>query len=201
MPIPTRILYQTWTSTLRLPKSTFPPRASGADLSAYLCRCTDDLYAWQRQHRPAQETFLLHDGPPYANGEVHIGHALNKILKDIICRFQLGQGKRIHYVPGWDCHGLPIELKAIQQWQAREEIQDLHARDIDQTTVRQAAKRLATRTMEEQRQSFKQWAVMAAWGQSWTTMDRSFQLKQLGIFRDMVEKGVPWKKSTLKRSD
>src|SRR2546421_759104 len=105
-----------WTSTLRLPKSTFPPRAALADHAKYLLRCTDDLYKWQSCHRPAQaNNFVLHDGPPYANGSLHVGHALNKILKDITCRFQLLQGKRVNYTPGWDCHGLPIELKALQQ--------------------------------------------------------------------------------------
>ncbi|KAI9785562.1 MAG: isoleucine-tRNA ligase [Peltula sp. TS41687] len=188
--IPTRLLYQTWTSTLRLPKSTFPPRVSGADLSVYLRRCSDDLYAWQRQHRPAKETFILHDGPPYANGSVHIGHALNKILKDIICRVQLGQGKRIHYVPGWDCHGLPIELKALQSYQGDAEGKTPHARDVEPVMLRQAAKELATRAVNEQRQSFKEWGVAADWDHAWTTMDTGYQLRQLETFRDMVERGL-----------
>lgn len=190
MPAPTRLLYQTWTSSLRLPRSTFPPRVSSADLPIYLRRCTDDLYAWQRQHRPAENTFILHDGPPYANGSVHIGHALNKIIKDMICRFQLSQGKRIHYKPGWDCHGLPIELRAVQQWSGGEGRQSVHASDVEPITVRQVARELATRAVNEQRTSFKQWGVMADWDRAWTTMDKGFELKQLEVFRNMVEKGV-----------
>lgn len=71
------------------------------------------LYAWQRNNLSGNE-FVLHDGPPYANGDVHMGHAVNKILKDIILRHQIANRNRVHYVPGWDCHGLPIELKAKQ---------------------------------------------------------------------------------------
>ena len=104
-----------WSTTLNLPKSTFPPRALEAARSAYLKTCTEDLYAWQAAERRAKKPFVLHDGPPYANGSLHIGHALNKTLKDIICRFQISQGKQVHYRPGWDCHGLPIEIKALQQ--------------------------------------------------------------------------------------
>jgi len=71
------------------------------------------LYKWQRTQIDREE-FILHDGPPYANGKPHMGHALNKILKDIILRHQLLSGKKVHYVPGWDCHGLPIEQKALE---------------------------------------------------------------------------------------
>lgn len=71
------------------------------------------LYDWQRNNTANCEEFILHDGPPYANGNVHMGHALNKILKDIVVRYNLLSGKKIHFVPGWDCHGLPIEMKAI----------------------------------------------------------------------------------------
>lgn len=69
------------------------------------------LYAWQRNNLDGDE-FILHDGPPYANGDVHMGHAVNKLLKDFVLRHQISNRKRVHYRPGWDCHGLPIELKA-----------------------------------------------------------------------------------------
>src|SRR5262249_55627986 len=110
-------MLKTWSSTLQLPKTSFPPRSTLADQAKFLQRCTVDLYAWQRRERTATEsnTFSLHDGPPYANGSLHVGHSLNKILKDLICRTQLAQGKRVSYVPGWDCHGLPIELKALEK--------------------------------------------------------------------------------------
>lgn len=73
-----------------------------------------ELYKWQ-QNENRNKQFILHDGPPYANGKLHVGHAINKVLKDIINRYNLLQGYRVHYVPGWDCHGLPIELKALKK--------------------------------------------------------------------------------------
>jgi len=77
------------------------------------------VYETLAQENPG-ELFVLHDGPPYANGDLHIGHALNKILKDIINKYQLLKGRRVRYVPGWDCHGLPIELKVLQTLEAKE---------------------------------------------------------------------------------
>jgi isoleucyl-tRNA synthetase len=74
----------------------------------------DTLYAWQAEHRAGQPLFVLHDGPPYANGDIHIGHMVNKVLKDIYLRYKLLAGYQVKYVPGWDCHGLPIELNAIK---------------------------------------------------------------------------------------
>jgi isoleucyl-tRNA synthetase len=113
MLIPTRVLRSSWSSTLKLPKSSFPPRPIAAEQASYIAKCTDDLYSWQLSHRTASHPFVLHDGPPYANGSLHVGHALNKVLKDIICRFHLSQGRQVAFRPGWDCHGLPIEIKAL----------------------------------------------------------------------------------------
>lgn len=208
---PTRILRASWSSTLRLPKSSFPPRPEAAANPEYLRRCTDELYAWQQSHkrvlqrahpekessdtesealarastpeRKPTESFTLHDGPPYANGPLHIGHALNKITKDIICRFQVGQGKKVSYIPGWDCHGLPIEIKALQA-------QKKDATQIDAVSVREAARELATRTVEEQKQGFKEWAVMGDWDNTYKTMERDFEIRQLEVFKIMFEKGL-----------
>jgi len=178
-----------WSSTLRLPKSTFPPRAASADQAKYLQRCTDDLYTWQTRHRSVQNnSFVLHDGPPYANGGLHVGHALNKILKDIICRTQLARGKRVQYVPGWDCHGLPIEIKALEHhgWKERQASNAL--------AVRAAARAFAQGAVEEQMKSFKSWAVMGDWDGHWKTMDKSFELRQLGVFKEMADKGLIYRK-------
>jgi isoleucyl-tRNA synthetase len=186
----TRLLRASWSSTLRLPKSTFPPRPSPASNAEYLRRCTDDLYTWQQNSRSAPaadgktpETFTLHDGPPYANGPLHIGHALNKITKDIICRFQLAQGKKVSYIPGWDCHGLPIEIKALQAQKKDHAI-------TDAVSVREAARELATRTVEEQKAGFKEWAVMGDWENAYKTMEKDFEIRQLEVFKKMFEKGL-----------
>ncbi|QIW97805.1 hypothetical protein AMS68_003323 [Peltaster fructicola] len=199
-----------WSKTLHLPKSTFPARPSAGKLEEYRQRCADDLYEWQRANRPQtvqdkhgrtiSNEFILHDGPPYANGAVHVGHALNKILKDLILRTELSQGRRVHYQPGWDCHGLPIELKALQQRKAptsqAKALKDAPAAEhiaaaksvaLRDTEVRQAARELATKTVEEQKKEFRQWAVMGEWDTPYRTMDKDFELRQLQIFREMVK--------------
>ncbi|KZF24210.1 isoleucyl-tRNA synthetase [Xylona heveae TC161] len=193
MPRPTHSLLASWSSTLRLPKSAFPARPSAAEQAAYVQRCTDDLYAWQRRHRPAENEFILHDGPPYANGSLHVGHALNKISKDLINRWELSKGKRIRYVPGWDCHGLPIELKALQQQEGLDGKSASSAR-LEPSSVRKAARELASKTVEEQKNGFKGWGIMGDWNGAYQTMNKEFEMKQLGIFREMVENGLVYRR-------
>ncbi|PYI05636.1 isoleucyl-tRNA synthetase [Aspergillus sclerotiicarbonarius CBS 121057] len=190
MPDLPRTLARSWSSTLKLPKSTFPARVTPADQTKYLQRCTDDLYAWQQRQRPANRPFVLHDGPPYANGDLHVGHALNKILKDIICRVQLGLGKRVRYVPGWDCHGLPIELKALE---AQKGLQQENG-PVSAALVRKAARKLAERTVKAQMKGFRSFAVMADWENHWKTLDKAFEKRQLGVFREMVDKGLIYRR-------
>lgn len=201
---PTRVLRASWSSTLRLPKSSFPPRPSPATNAEYLRRCTDDLYTWQRSANRFEAlnkfkdgaatnsvvltTFTLHDGPPYANGPLHIGHALNKITKDIICRYEVTQGKQVSYIPGWDCHGLPIEIKALQA-------QKKDAAQTSPITVREAARQLATRTIKEQMRGFKEWAVMGDWDNAYKTMERGFEIRQLEVFKTMFEKGLIYRQN------
>lgn len=194
MVAPTRYLRASWSSTLRLPKSSFPPRPLPASNAEYLRRCTDDLYKWQQDSRSKPDeqgniprNFTLHDGPPYANGPLHIGHALNKITKDIICRYQVGQGKKVSYIPGWDCHGLPIEIKALQA-------QEKDA-NTDPVSVREAARELATRTVQEQMKGFKEWAVMGDWDNAYKTMERDFEIRQLEVFKSMFEKGLIYRQN------
>ena len=183
-----------WKKTLQLPKASFPPRAIVADRPKYIKRCTDDLYKWQRSVLPRdQPGFTLADGPPYANGSLHIGHALNKILKDIICRYNVSEGTRVDWIPGWDCHGLPIELKALQ-----EQEQGLHSSTVNGAAnpvgVRNAARKLALRTVEDQKQAFRKWGIMADWDNAWKTMDKGFEIKQLEVFQEMVKKGLIYRR-------
>lgn len=178
-----------WKRTLHLPKARFPPRPKVSDRPTYIKRCTDDLYKWQRDRHPTP-TFTLHDGPPYANGDLHIGHALNKILKDITCRVHVRKG-RVSWVPGWDCHGLPIELKALQEQGNEPSI------GIEKTgpmNIRNAARRLAAKTVEKQKKSLREWAIMADWDNAWTTMDKGFEIDQLLVFKEMVKKGLIYRR-------
>jgi len=98
--------------TLNLPKTSFPMKANLSQREPTMLKRWDemDLYGQIRKARAGRELFILHDGPPYANGEIHIGHAVNKILKDIIVKARTMSGYDAPYIPGWDCHGLPIEL-------------------------------------------------------------------------------------------
>lgn len=198
-----------WSQTLHLPKSTFPARPSADALVRYRKQCADDFYAWQKENRPAQNeqgeqtNFILHDGPPYANGPVHVGHALNKINKDIILRSYAKRGFRVEYRPGWDCHGLPIELKALQAHQSssvdkeakklldepNKEADAARGTGLTSLAIREAAKKLATKTIAEQMSAFRSWGVMGDWDTPYKTMDADFELKQLQVFRDMVAKG------------
>ncbi|KAI5292007.1 isoleucine-tRNA ligase, partial [Ascosphaera acerosa] len=184
-----------WAATLRLPRSTFPPRVSPDDHARYLERCTTGLYAEQQQRQggdAARARFVLHDGPPYANGDLHIGHALNKVLKDIIVRVELAKGKEIDFRPGWDCHGLPIELKALQRRHGGG-VQPSSPPDSDSggraASTRRDARQLADETVLAQMRDFQQFGVMADWAHRWRTMDRGYEVKQLEVFMRMVESG------------
>ncbi|TGJ82426.1 hypothetical protein E0Z10_g6342 [Xylaria hypoxylon] len=134
-----------------------------------------------RKNRPENDTFVLHDGPPYANGNLHVGHALNKILKDMILRTKIQQGKRVDYIPGWDCHGLPIELKAL------ENTKETKPTPLE---IRKSARNLASNTVFKQMKSFRSFGVMSDWSQRWTTMDTAYEMRQLRLFQKMVKKGL-----------
>ncbi|KAK1171217.1 isoleucine--tRNA ligase, mitochondrial [Acipenser oxyrinchus oxyrinchus] len=170
--------------TVLLPKTELPMKLAGQklldkELEIQKSCGFSELYAWQRE-RKAKKEFCLHDGPPYANGDPHVGHALNKILKDIRNRFEVLRGRRVHYLPGWDCHGLPIELKALGE---------LGAQGLSPLQIRKRAREFAERAIERQRSSFERWGVMADWSQSYYTFDGKYEAKQLGVFHDMHQKG------------
>jgi len=176
---------KSWSSTLRLPKSTFPPRPLPKSREALIRKCADEFYDWQRTNRPDEDLFVIHDGPPYANGSLHVGHALNKILKDMINRVKVQQGRRVDYIPGWDCHGLPIELKALEAAQGKK---------LSRLEIRKAARNLASNTIVKQMKGFKSYGVMADWDSRWTTMDTAFEIRQLRLFQAMVRKGLVYRK-------
>ncbi len=129
------------------------------------------------------EVFVLHDGPPYANGDLHIGHALNKILKDTINKYQLLKGRKVRYVPGWDCHGLPIELKVLQAM-------DAEAREnLTPIKLRYKAKAFALKTIDRQRESFKRYGVWGDWDHPYMTLLPEYEAAQLDVFGQMYLKG------------
>jgi len=141
-----------------------------------------NLYKELAANNPG-EPFILHDGPPYANGDLHMGHALNKILKDIVNKYQILQGRKVRYVPGWDCHGLPIELKVLQKLKSSER------RELTPLKLRQRAKAFALATVEKQSAGFQRYGIWGDWDHPYMTLMPEYEAAQLGVFGKMVENG------------
>ncbi len=170
-------------STVFLPKTEFPMRAGLAKREPEsLARWAEmDLFARLREESKGREKFILHDGPPYANGHLHIGHALNKILKDVINRAHQMLGKDAHYVPGWDCHGLPIEWKIEEQYRAAGKDKD----DVPVLEFRRECRDFAEKWVKIQTEEFKRLGVVGNWERPYTTMsfDAEAQIvREIGKF-------------------
>ena len=155
--------------TVFLPKTEFPMKAGLASKEpAILERWAKiGVYERLREQRAGRTRFLLHDGPPYANGDIHMGHAMNKILKDIIVRSQTLMGKDAPYVPGWDCHGLPIEWKIEEQYRAKKRSKD----EVPPAEFRAECRAYAAHWVGVQREQFKRLGVMGDWDDPYLTMN------------------------------
>ncbi len=156
--------------TLNLPKTAFPMKANLANREPNRVKHWQeiDLYGKLRAQGEGREKFILHDGPPYANGQIHIGHAVNKVLKDIIVKSKTLSGFDAPYVPGWDCHGLPIEL------QVEKKIGKV-GRKVDAPTFRKACRDYAGKQVNKQREDFVRLGVLADWENPYLTMDFQFE--------------------------
>ena len=150
-----------WSKTLFLPKTYFPMKAGLPNLEPKLLERWERMKLFEKLRKEAKgrEKFTLHDGPPYANGDIHIGHALNKILKDMVVRSQTVMGKDSNYVPGWDCHGLPIEWKIEEQYRAK-------GKDKDEVPVVEFRREW----IDVQRAEFKRLGVEGDWERPYLTM-------------------------------
>lgn len=173
---------QSFSKTLLLPKTPFGPKIPRGDARESLIKqLSQDLYEWQRSAKSGKLEFVLHDGPPYANGDLHLGHALNKITKDIINRYQLiFKDKLINYRPGWDCHGLPIEMK----------VESLGKKFSSAVEIRKACREWAKTMIDRQREQFKEYAIMANFENPYITMDHNYEINQLKIFVKLIENGL-----------
>ncbi|KAH9463973.1 hypothetical protein Pst134EB_003516 [Puccinia striiformis f. sp. tritici] len=173
-----------YSDTLSLPRTAFPLRRLNSEENETQLRrrTTKELWEWQSNqlNRPV---WTLHDGPPYANGPIHMGHALNKILKDIINRNKLLHGFRINYLPGFDCHGLPLELKAIEGIRAA----GPEAESLDAVQVRDAARATAMEGIQLQVEQFDRLSILTNWEKAWRTLDHDYEIKQLELFAQMVK--------------
>ncbi len=173
--------------TLFLPKTDFPMRAGLPKREPeWLARWEKmDLYKRLREDAKGREKFVLHDGPPYANAHLHIGHALNKILKDIITRSQQMMGKDSNYVPGWDCHGLPIEWKIEEKYRAAGKNKD----DVPVLEFRKECREFAAHWIDVQREEFKRLGVIGDWKRPYTTMDFAAEAQIVREFLKFVMNG------------
>ncbi|KAM3955837.1 isoleucyl-tRNA synthetase, mitochondrial [Aphomia sociella] len=175
-----------YSHTILTPKTNFPARSNNAKKEDIQKTAQfSELYNWQREHLTGKE-FVLHDGPPYANGDLHMGHAVNKIIKDINNRNQVLQGNRVHYTPGWDCHGLPIELKALQKAKKASKQNTPN----DPVRIRNLARAFALETVEKQKAAFESWGVMADWNKCYLTLHNSYVQNQLRQFYKMYRSGL-----------
>ncbi|CAN1857617.1 Isoleucine--tRNA ligase, chloroplastic/mitochondrial [Linum perenne] len=170
--------------TVDLPKTTFGMRANSLVREPEIQKLWDDSDVFKKvTDKNSGENFVLHDGPPYANGDLHMGHALNKILKDIINRYKILQNYKVHYIPGWDCHGLPIELKVLQSL-------DQDARkDLTPLKLRAKAAKYARATVKTQMASFKRYGVWADWDNPYLTLDPQYEAAQIEVFGKMALQG------------
>ena len=154
--------------TLNLPKTEFPMRAGLPKREPEWLEKWENIRVYDTlREKKSRSSFILHDGPPYANGHLHIGHALNKILKDMVVRSQQMMGKDARYIPGWDCHGLPIEWKIEEQYRAKGKNKD----DVPVIDFRQECRKFAAGWVETQREEFKRLGVMGKWENPYLTMD------------------------------
>lgn len=178
-----------YNKTLNLPKTEFPMRASLPQREPEILKVweANDQYKQLMKHNEGKPMFLLHDGPPYANGDAHIGHALNKTLKDFIVRYKNMTGFQSPYVPGWDTHGLPTELAARKKAgiNAQTNISDLELRKICRDT--------ALSYVDLQRESFKRMGVIGEWDNPYITLQKEFEEEQIKVFASMASKGYIYK--------
>lgn len=174
--------------TINLPKTEFPMRANLSErepeIEAYWEK--EKIYEKAIENRKGNLPFILHDGPPYANGDIHIGHALNKILKDIVTRYKTLKGFYSPYVPGWDTHGLPIEHKVTRELGDK-------VKELSIAELRKRCTDYALKYVERQKEQFKRLGVWGEWDNPYLTLNPEYEVKQIEVFGAMAKKGLFYK--------
>ena len=176
-----------WRDTVFLPRTEFPMKAGlAAKEPAMLAKWqADDLYGQLRRARAGRERYILHDGPPYANGDIHMGHAMNKVLKDIVVRTRTLMGYDAPYVPGWDCHGLPIEWKVEEAYRAKK----LNKDEVPVDQFRAECRAYAAKWVDVQRAQFERLGVMGDWDDPYLTMNYAAEAVIAGELLKFAETG------------
>ena len=180
-----------YNSTMNLPKTDFSMRASLPQKEPGMVEAWDknDLYYKMVEHNEGKPTFILHDGPPYANASIHLGTALNKVLKDIIIRSKNMSGYCAPYIPGWDTHGLPIELKALAEMGVGKD----NTVNITPVELRRTCRDFAKKHVEIQKGQFKRLGTLADYKNPYITLTNDFEAKQIEVFGAMANKGYIYK--------
>ncbi len=179
---------QDYNKTIHLPKTEFPMRAGLPKREPeFLAKWEEDrIYDTLMEKNEGKPLFILHDGPPYANGNLHLGHALNKILKDFIIRYKNMTGYKAPYVPGWDTHGLPIERQAIAAF-------GLDRHKVSSKEFCEKCKEFALEHVNTQREQFKRLGAVGDWDHPYLTLTNDFVAKQIEVFGEMAKKGYIYK--------
>ncbi|EEG76478.1 isoleucine--tRNA ligase [Dethiobacter alkaliphilus] len=174
--------------TLNLPKTDFPMRAGLPKREPEFLEQWEktDIYQKVRNSRQGKEKYVLHDGPPYANGDIHMGHALNKVLKDIIVKHKSMSGFDSPYVPGWDTHGLPIEHQVVKKGKVKRN-------EVTPLEFRRHCRDYALRFLDIQREQFKRLGVRGDWDNPYVTLKPEFEARQIEVFGEMANKGYIYK--------
>jgi len=177
-----------YSQTLNLPRTDFPMRANLPVREKEILKFWQELDIYRRvqEHTAGRPLFVLHDGPPYANGHIHLGTALNKVLKDMIVKFQSMDGRHAPYVPGWDTHGLPIEQQAIRALKL-----DRHA--VEVLEFRRMCRDYALKYVDIQREEFKRLGVRGEWEHPYLTLMPHYEARQIGVFGEMAVRGYIYK--------
>ncbi|MCJ7526096.1 MAG: class I tRNA ligase family protein, partial [Candidatus Aminicenantes bacterium] len=173
-----------WKDTLNLPRTDFPMKAQLSQKEPETLKKWQaaDIYNKILDNHAGREPYILHDGPPYANGNIHLGTALNKILKDFVVKSKAMEGFYSPYIPGWDCHGLPIEHKVDQKLGSRK-------KSMSQLQVREECRQYAEKFLDLQRADFKRLGVFGAWDKPYTTLDPAYEATVIRFFNSFVKKG------------
>ncbi|MCH7505099.1 class I tRNA ligase family protein, partial [PVC group bacterium] len=174
--------------TINLPSTNFSMKANLTMKEPEILRYWSSLnmYSALREKRKGQKKYVLHDGPPYANGHIHLGHVLNKTLKDFVVKFHSLDGFDCPYVPGWDCHGLPIEHQVVKS---------PGGQDVEDTLkIRKKCREYADKFIKIQKEEFERLGIFGDWEKPYLTMDTSYEAAILKSFRKLVERGFVYKK-------
>ncbi|HON17505.1 MAG TPA: class I tRNA ligase family protein, partial [Spirochaetota bacterium] len=177
-----------YSKTVNLPSTDFPMKANLPQKEPAIVKKWEEgkIYQKIQESRKDAESYILHDGPPYANGHIHLGHALNKILKDIIVKHKTMMGFKAPYVPGWDCHGLPIELNVTKELGPK-------ARTMDKVEIRKKCRDYAENFIKIQMEEFKRLGVLGDYDNPYKTMSFEYESKIVEIFGKILQEGYIYK--------